>query len=324
MITVSAVSDVLLEQLHELPADRPFTSREADQRGVHNHVRRALVAAGLLRRPVRGVFVRADLVDTLDLRIQILKLVVPADCVVTDRSAAWLWGATMVLAPGAHLAPPPVSVFAPPGRRLRNGLSDSGERRLSRRDVVELDGLQVTTPLRTACDAARLLHRDQAIGVMDMLARLGRFSVEHLATELQRFKGYRGIVQARVLAPLVDPRAESPMESVLRLRWIDAGLPTPECQIEVPAPNGSYFLDIGSREHRFAAEYDGEAFHGTDDDEHDAARREWARGEGGGRWTIVVARRDNVFGRKQDAEQVLRNEFRALTRRNQADPSETR
>ncbi len=89
-------------------------------------------------------------------------MVVPEDCVVTDRTAAWLWGAGSALAPNDHLKVPKASVFAPPGRRLRNNLTASGERMLTDRDVVELGGLLVTTSLRTACDLARLLHRDQA------------------------------------------------------------------------------------------------------------------------------------------------------------------
>ena len=46
--------------------------------------------------------------------------------------------------------------------------------------------------------------------------------------EIGRFRGFRGVVQLRCLAPLGDGRAESPGESALRLHWYDAGLPTPE------------------------------------------------------------------------------------------------
>ncbi len=308
--------------LSRLPTDRPFTSLEADERGVGNHDRRLLVAAGLLRRPMRGVFCNAALEDTLERRVAALRLVVPPDCVVTDRSAAWLWGARMVLAPNDHLRTPAVSVFAPPGRRLRNGLTASGERMLRSDDIVEISGLQVSTPLRTACDVARLLHMDQAIGVMDALAALGTFTVPQLVREMARFKGYRGVRQARVLCPIVDGRADSPGVSVLRLRWYAAGLPPPKCQVEIEAPNGSYFLDIGNREHRFAAEYDGEDFHGEDQRFHDEGRREWARVHDG--WTIYVARKHNVHGPKQDAERELRRLFAETHPPPDADPSEMR
>ena len=41
------------------------------------------------------------------------------------------------------------------------------------------------------------------------------------------------------LAPFVDPDSQSPGESILRLRWLDVGLPRPRCQVEVPAPGGA-------------------------------------------------------------------------------------
>jgi hypothetical protein len=40
-----------------------------------------------------------------------------------------------------------------------------------------------------------------------------------------------------------------------RLRWLDVGLPRPECQVEIPALNGgSYYLDIGLPERKLGAE----------------------------------------------------------------------
>ena len=294
----------LIDLFLNLPQMRPFVTAEAKARGVDSRGLRRLVEAGLLVHPVRGVHYASALTDTLDLRVAALRLVVPRDCVVTDETAAWLWGAKQTLAPNAHLAVPKVCVFAPPGRRLRNGLTNSGERMLLDRDVMVLGGLLVTTPLRTACDMGRLLNRDWALAAMDALAALDQFSVAELCVELDRFKGYRGIIQARALAPLVDPGAQSPGESVLRLRWLDVSLPPPRCQIEIPAPNGSYYLlDMGLEDRRFAAEYDGEEFDGEEQREHDKERRDWAREHLG--WTIVVATRQNVFGHARDIDSLL-------------------
>jgi hypothetical protein len=295
----------LLTLSEHLPQYQPFTTATAREAGVGWPELRALVGLGVLRHPVLGVYCSSHLVDDLAHRLDVLRLVVPSDCVVTDRTAAWLWGASMALAPNDHLVTPRVSVFAPPGRRLRNELTSSGERWLTDRDVAEVNGLRVTTALRTACDLGRLLHRDQAIGAMDALARLRHFEEDELLEELRRFKGYRGVVQLRVLAPLVDPLAQSQAESTLRLRWVDAGLPRPTCQVEVPGPDGGrYFLDMGLEERRLAAEYDGEEWHGEERRGHDEERRDWVRESE--RWTIVVVRRANLYGRKQDAELLLR------------------
>jgi len=181
---------------------------------------------------------------------------------------------------------------------------------LSTDDVVERDGVLVTTPLRTACDALRLLHRDQAIAVSDMLTSVGAFEVERVSQELERFKGYRGVIQARALAPLIDRGSGSPGESIVRMRWYDAGLPRPTCQVEVEAPRGSYFIDLGLPGMKFGAEYFGEEFHGPDEAERDRSRLAWIRDVEG--WTIVVIRKDNLFGPKQNAEQQLRSAYRRL------------
>jgi hypothetical protein len=302
---LTEVPDQLIELLLRLPSDAPITSVEARDLGVGFPQLRALVKHGLVTRPVHGVYAVATLPDTLEFRVSVLKLVVPESCVVTDRTAGWLWGADMILAPNDHVITPRVSVFCPPGRHLRREIVSSGERRLTKHDVSEVDGLLVTTPLRTACDLGRLLHRDQAIAALDSLCALGAFSLDQLLAETTRFRRYRGVVQLRVLVLLADPRAQSPGESVLRLRWIDIGLPRPECQIEVLTDWGtSYWIDVGLPELRFGAEYDGDEFHGETHEIHDADRRRWLHDERG--WTIEVARKANVFGHDQDIQRSLR------------------
>ncbi|QIK76905.1 hypothetical protein [Nocardioides piscis] len=226
---------------------------------------------------------------------------------VTDRTAGWLHGAPRILAPNDHLSVPKVCVFCPPGRRLRNGLVASGERTLTSTDVVTIDGLRVTTPLRTACDLGRLLHRDQAIAALDSLLRLGGLSRQRLLAELPRFRGYRGVVQLRELAPLADDRAQSPPESIVRLRWLDLGFPTPIPQVEEAAPRGSYFIDVGNREHRVGAEYLGEEFHNDEHADRDLERLSWLRGPR--RWTIIEVRRKNLFGDGADFGDLLARAF---------------
>lgn len=299
--------------LGRLPDDRPFLAAEAAARGVDAKRLHRLLAGGLLRRPLRRVYVAAGLEDTLPLRLSALRLVVPSGCVVTDRTAAWLWAGDRMLAPNDHLAVPRLHVFAPPGRRLRNSLVDSGERMLAEADVTSLEGVLVTTPLRTACDLGRLLHRDQALGALDVLSALPGASPADIARAVTRYKGYRGVIQLRSLLPLADPRCRWPSESILRLRWYDAGLPRPVCQIEVPTPWGTtYTLDVGLPALKYAAEYDGEAYHGADRHEHDEARRDWLRHDGS--WVIVVLRRDNVHGPGQDAERLLREGYELAER----------
>lgn len=293
-----------------VPQDRPFGAAEARDclqgwRGLQ-----AVVARGLLVQPLRGVYAVATLADDLSFRLEAVRLVAPPDAVVCDRTAAWLHGAPMALAPGAHLATPCPSLYLPPGRRLRNGLVDSGARELLRRDVVELNGLLVTSPLRTSCDLGRLLHRDQALAALDSMLRSGTVHRGELLAEVERFRGFRGVRRLRELAPLADGRAASPGESILRLRWIDCtDLPVPEPQVEVPTPWGSaYAIDLGLPELRYGAEYYGREWHGADRADHDAGRLAWLEDEAG--WCIDVFVASNIHGPGQDADVKLRRGVR--------------
>ena len=142
----------LLDSSCNLPLDVPFTAAVARAAGVPPHLLRLWCRLGLLRQPIRRVYVAAQVPDSLMLRAQCLSLVAPDDAVICDRHAGWLLGAEMVLAPNEHLDVMPVAMFLPTGRRLRNALSDSGERRLRPEDITEVMGIPVTTMLRTAWD----------------------------------------------------------------------------------------------------------------------------------------------------------------------------
>lgn len=159
-----------LDHTAPVPIDRPFTRALAIKEGVSDRVLEAWSAAGLLKNPLRGVYHASQLPDGLDLRIACLQQVVPDEAVITDRTAGWLHGASMILAPNDHLRVPQVSMFLPPGYRLRNELARSGERSFLPGEVVELDGLRVTSKLRTTCDLGMMRGRDQAFACMGSMS----------------------------------------------------------------------------------------------------------------------------------------------------------
>ena len=298
----------------DLPLDRPFTTATATELGISPALLRRMVREGLLRRVLKGVYVDAAAEDDLRMRTRAVSLAIPATAVVTDRTAAWLHGVD-VLRPGDHLVPPPVEVFQGPGHtRVRTAANQGGERTLSPEDVEEIGGVRVTTPLRTALDLGRLTPRDQALSALDALLRLERFTKEDLLANLERFRRQRGVVQLRELAPLADGRAESPGESVLRLRWLDAGLPPPDPQVEV-RENGLVRarLDLAIPERRFAAEYDGWDWHSSRDQRRrDKERRAWLRAHG---WTVVVLTRREVYDEPWLAAARIRDGLLPLLRR---------
>lgn len=290
-----------LDSSCNLPLDVPFTAAVARACGVPRHLLILWCRLGLLRQPIRRVYVAAQVPDSLMLRAQCLSLVTPQDAVICDRHAGWLLGAEMVLAPNEHLEVLPLSIYLPTGRRLRNKLSDSGERRMRPDDVTEVLGLPVTTMLRTAWDLGRVRSRERAISALDQMLRLPGFPREEFLAGVERFKGERWVTTLRTLAPLADGRAESPPESILRLYWIDVGLPWPVPQLEIWVDGVMIArLDVGHPGIWFAVEYDGKEWHSSPDQrKRDRARRTAVRHEG---FAVDVFTRKNVFGQRRDVE----------------------
>lgn len=291
----------LLDERFPLPLDGPFTTAEALAQGVTAKQLTRLLRYRYLRRPLKGVYLAAQVEDTRRVRGRVLCKVAPAGTVITDWTATWYW--TGVDRPGSHLGVPRIDAFKFRGQdRLRNGLVTSGERWLLPSDVVPLDGnVRITTPIRTAWDLGRFAPRIIAIGGMDALCRRGPFEVGELVDGVERFARQRGVVQLRTLAPMVDARSESVGESAVRLRWKDCpGLPTPDLQIPVHDAEGVllYRLDLGVEELGLGVEYDGEEWHSSGVDRaHDWRRRTALEDVHG--YRIDVFRRVHVFGQHE-------------------------
>jgi len=296
----------LLDERCPLPLDAPFTAQQAAKLGVSRWFLRLLDDRALIRPVLRGAYVAAQVPDSIDLRAAALRLVVPETAVVTDRTAAWLHGVDILPRSAVH-QPPPLCVFGSTGSRLRRPQVASGIRALTEDDVTIVLDVRVTTPLRTALDLGRSLWRFDALAALDGFLRIG-VPHEHILLSVERFRGQRGVVQLRWLAPLAEGRAESPGESALRLHWYDAGLPRPELQWWVCDHNGValYRLDIALPDIRFAAEYDGQRFHSGDAQrEHDGARRSWLDEQG--RWVVEAFEQEHVYSTNADPAPRLQN-----------------
>jgi hypothetical protein len=150
---------------------------------------------------------------------------------------------------------------------------------------MEIGRIVVTTPLRTALDLGRLQPTpDLKLHGMDTMLGLEVFTLDELLAEIPRFNRQRGVVELRVLAPLADGGSESFGETALRRRWRSAGIPRPQTQISVRVDGREvYRLDMGLEELLFAAEYEGEQWHGADRSEYDEERRQWLDRDAGSR-----------------------------------------
>jgi hypothetical protein len=172
-------------------------------------------------------------------------------------------------------------------------------------DVMVIDGVPVTTPLRTTIDLARDRWAERGFAQAEAMVRAGVVDREEVLKSVDRFKGYRFIRQVRSFAPLLDPRPQSVCESILRFRWYQTCAPYPEPQRPVIGPQRQeWALDLGVDELFLAVEYDGREFHeGDEAEDHDADRRAWI--ERNTPWIVHVVRDENLFGPKADFDLLL-------------------
>ncbi|QIK66048.1 DUF559 domain-containing protein [Nocardioides sp. HDW12B] len=280
-------------------ADGPFTRYDALRASVSRHLLDRWVKEGIVRVPLRGAYLSSALTDTVELRARCLAKVVAPHVVIVDRTAAWLWGVdTYALAELKF--PLPIDAFSlRGGSRVRRGGVRGGTRSLSVDDWTWVEGVRVCTPLRTALDLACSLSRYEAVAALDALLRAQGMSQESLLQQLPRFRGRRGVIQAREVVRLLDPRAESPGESVTRVVIVEEGLPSPELQVSVFDERGNpvYRLDHAYEELKIGIEYDGEEHHtSAEDRRHDAERRAWLRAHG---WIIIVVTKSDFAVHKR-------------------------
>lgn len=272
----------------------PFTLADAKLAGRSRDEVRSLVRRGDVREIARGAYVSVDVPDTLGLRAAALSRLVPPRAVACRRTAAWRYGVD-VLALGAHVHTPPVEMLVPAEAAVRRTGVLGYSAILSDDEVIEIDGVLVTTPLRTALDLGRWLPLIDGVPAIDAMLHHQVVSLDALEGGPARLRGRRHKLRLERAIELADGRAESPQESRLRVRLVvDAKLPRPEVQYVVPVAGGEFRLDLAYVEVRVAVEYDGMEHHSADGDmAYDTWRRDLLRGLG---WTVHVARSHDVLG----------------------------
>ncbi len=193
--------------------------------------------------------------------------------------AAWLWsgrvgvisGAAAAALHGARWIPDDVPIdlicgnnHPPRGIAVRRYALLEGE-------TLLLDGMTVTTPARTAFDIGRREAARPAVVRLDALARATGIKADVVLRVARSHPRSPGLRRLEAALARVDPGAESPRESQLRLLLVDAGLPRPRTQIPVAGPDGIAvaYLDMGWEEYLVAVEYDG--------DQHRADRRQYVK-----------------------------------------------
>jgi hypothetical protein len=305
------------------PVSELLLRREAVTSGWTDDELGRLVRAGELTRLRRGAYVDSVLpaepaaLHRLLVRATIAGLHRPA--VVSHQSAAILHGLPLWDVPldRVHVT-----------RRPRAWSDSSGVlychvARLRDDEVVEVDGIQVTDPVRTALDLARWLPHEPAVVALDCALNLGLLSHELLRGRLFDISGTPGSRSAARAVTAADGRSESVGESRSRVilhRW---KLPPSALQFEIRSADGVLVgrSDFAWEAERLVGEFDGRIKYGRmlrpGQDAGDAVfaekRREDAiRDEDWGvtRWVWSDLRRPDRL-----AARVRRARERALSRR---------
>jgi hypothetical protein len=246
------------------PLDELLLRREAVATGWSDDELGRLVRAGQLNRLRRGAYVDSVLpVDgaarhRLLVRATIAGLRRPA--VVSHQSAAVLHGLPLWDVPldRVHVTRRPrawndaSAVLCCHVARLRDD------------EVVEVDGLQVTDPIRTALDLARSLPHEAAVVALDAALRLDVLSHEVLRGRLFDIAGTPGSRSAARAVADADGRSESVGESRSRVilhRW---KLPPSSLQFEIRSTDGALVgrSDFAWEAERLVGEFDGRIKYG--------------------------------------------------------------
>lgn len=143
-------------------------------------------------------------------------------------------------------------------------------------EVVEFDGVRLTSPARTWLDLASILGLDELVAAGDSLVcthgpefvrpREALCTIDDLRIMVDRHPGIRGIRLARSALGLVRVGSDSQPETRMRLSIVRAGLPEPVLNHVVHGAAGTPVLwpDAAYPRQRIAVQYEGAHHNGPD------------------------------------------------------------
>ena len=134
--------------------------------------------------------------------------------------------------------------------------------------MTELDGLPVTTPVRSVLDASLELSTDELGKTIDSLRRRRLLDLGELAERVALLKSGRGrgLHRLDLALALRDPNApagDSPLETQLNELLTKAGLGGFVTQYEIRTEVGRFRADIAYVEEKVVVEADGWSVHGN-------------------------------------------------------------
>ncbi|WP_232663890.1 endonuclease domain-containing protein [Pseudonocardia sp. TRM90224] len=236
-----------------------------------------LLRGARFRRLFPDVYIPAELDATLAVRAQAAGILMAGRGAVAGYAAAELTGASCGPADAVVdvlLLRSRAQSYNTPGLEVRRC-------RLRPGDISSSGGIDVTVPARTAFDLARWAPGlTERVVAVDAIAHRHNLTAGGLERSWLAHRGAHGYSTLPELLRLIDPRAESPMESRIRMALVLNGLPPPAVQHVV----GPYRLDLAYPSARLGIEYDGR-HHRTQEQAHHDLRREADLAAAG--WVVV-------------------------------------
>jgi very-short-patch-repair endonuclease len=250
----------------------------------------------------RNTYLPRAAVRDLTTRIAAVLLTAPGGAVVSHLTAAVLWG---VAVPMQSQDDARIHLTVATGSAVR-GRSDRVIHRspVVPEEVTSRIGFTLTTPERTWRDLAAVLTPPALLAVTDQL--LGFWcTAADLARQLDRRPTGRGSARARLVLPVGNPKAESPMESVLRWLLHAAGIPAPELQFVITTVRGEFIgaADMAWPERKVLVEFDGNVHRDRRVFVNDLRRQNRLVAEG---WTVLRFTSADVYGRPDDVVAAIR------------------
>lgn len=252
-----------------------------------------------LRSPTHGVR-SADpprARDDLHGRCRDLLPALPRDAVFSHTTALALLRVAM---PSDWDPQEPVHVQVGPGtsRVRRRGVVAHRRSSTGARRWMLVGGVPVAAPVVAWTQVGAVVPVPELVVLGDGLVRRRDplSTTDAMATEVDALpQRARGLVALRAALPLVRAHTDSPMETRLRLLLVRDGLPCPEVNLLVRAPDGTVVAmpDLAYPRERVAIEYDGDV-HRTDRAtwRRDVARRQGLEALG---WRVISCTADDVL-----------------------------
>ncbi len=216
----------------EMVGSRVVTSTyELRRAGVETSQIESACRSGHIVHLARGWYVSRRLFDGE--MMHAVAAILPDDAVFAGETAALMYGVSVR---DSHEADDAfrICVLRPAGTRAvrRPGVA-CRVMEVDESEIVSMEGMRVTSALRTVCDVAMGATIDLATAWIEGFLRQGLVTVDELVEAAQARAGRRGVRILRAAINNADIRSESVQETALRLRLREAGLPRPILQIPV-------------------------------------------------------------------------------------------